>query len=54
MIAEDDERRPDEWEAAWSAELEKRLADVKTGKVKRIPAKTVIEEALALARRAGR
>jgi hypothetical protein len=53
-VAENDELPPDEWEAVWTAEIEKRVADVNTGKVKRIPAKTVIEEALALARRSAR
>lgn len=53
-IAENDELPPEEWEAAWSLELEQRLADVRAGKVKRIPASRVIEEALALARRSSR
>ena len=53
-IAENDELLPNDWEEIWIAELERRLSEVKAGKVKRIPAATVIEEALALARRSRR
>jgi hypothetical protein len=53
-VADNDELPPDEWEQAWATELEKRLAAVQAGKVKRIPGAKVIEEALALARRPSR
>jgi hypothetical protein len=51
LVAANDELPPDQWEAVWVKELERRLAAVRTGKVKRIPASKVIEEALALAKR---
>ena len=53
-VAENDELPPDEWEGVWTTEIERRVAEVRAGKVKRIPAKIVIEEALPLARRSGR
>ena len=51
LVAANDELPPDEWEAVWIKELDRRLAAVRGGKVKRIPASKVIEEALALAKR---
>lgn len=54
LVAANDELPPDEWEAVWLKELERRLAAVRSGKVKRIPASKVIEEALAIAKRSVR
>ncbi len=54
LVAANDELPPDEWEAVWLKELERRLAAVGSGKVKRIPASKVIEEALAIAKRSVR
>jgi len=53
-VAADNELNPDDWESAWTVEIEKRLADVRSGKVERIAAVKVIEEALALTRRSAR
>lgn len=38
---------------AWAPEIERRIADVRTGKVKTIPAEQVFAEARALLKRAG-
>ena len=54
LVAANDELPPDEWEAVWVKELERRLAAVRSGKVKRIPASKVIEDALAVAKRSVR
>ncbi len=54
LVAANDELPPDEWEAVWLKELERRLAAVRSGKVKRIPVSKVIEEALAIAKRSVR
>jgi putative addiction module component (TIGR02574 family) len=35
---------PKEWKRAWKAELEKRIEDVRSGKVKTIPADRVMAE----------
>ena len=51
LVAANDELAPSDWEAVWLEELERRLKGVRAGKVKRIPASKVIEEALALAKR---
>ncbi len=54
LVAANDELSPDEWEAVWLKELERRFAAVRSGEVKRIPASKVIEEALALTKRSVR
>lgn len=51
LVAANDELAPSDWEAVWVEELERRLKAVRAGRVKRIPASKVIEEALALAKR---
>jgi hypothetical protein len=51
LVAANDELPPDDWEAVWLKELERRLAAVRAGKVERIPASKVIKEALALTKR---
>ncbi len=39
-----EELSPKEWDAAWKKELEKRIKDVRSGKVKTIPASQVMAE----------
>jgi hypothetical protein len=51
LVAANEELAPSDWEAVWVEELERRLKAVRAGKVKRIPASQVVEEALALAKR---
>ena len=47
---EDEEPTQDEWEEAWSAEINRRIADVESGKTKLIPGEEVfrrVDEMLA-------
>jgi putative addiction module component (TIGR02574 family) len=39
---------PDEWEKAWVAECERRLADLRSGKVKAVPGEEVFARARAV------
>jgi putative addiction module component (TIGR02574 family) len=39
-----EELTEDEWHAAWTAELERRMADIKSGKEKGIPMEDVMKE----------
>jgi putative addiction module component (TIGR02574 family) len=48
---EDEAPADPNWQAAWTAELDRRIADIREGRVKLVDAADVFSEARAIARR---